>query len=74
MWFKKDQLTSDMYETLTKRIIDMEARLLTLETSEAVFRNKVLRKVQQAREEPEELNNSGGGLLRNGSNVKGFRK
>lgn len=74
MWFKKDKLTSDMYETLTKRIIDLEARILTLETSEAVFRNKVLRKVQQTREETEDINNSGGGLLRNVALAKGNRK
>lgn len=74
MWFKKDKLTSDMYETLTKRIIDLEARILTLETSEAVFRNKVLRKVQQAREETEDINSTGGGLLRNVALAKGNRK
>lgn len=67
MFFKKSALETDEYQTLIKRLIDLEARVLSLETNNAVFRDKVLRKVQVAREEPEEINMSEGGLLRHGN-------
>jgi len=66
----KRKLHQDDYDTLNRRLRTVEERTLALETSEAVFRNKVLRKVQRAREEeeePEELNKKTGGILGYGS-------
>jgi hypothetical protein len=61
----KRKIHQDDYDTFNARLHRIEERLLALETSEAVFRNKVLRKVQKAREEeePEQINKSGGGIL-----------
>jgi len=65
MWFKKSVLETDEYQTLLKRLLDVEYRVSALEASNQVFRDKVLRKVQRIHEEPEDLNTStGGGLLR----------
>lgn len=69
MWpFSKKQTEqqSDVIVTLNQRWIDMDARLTRLELNESVFRDKVLRKVQKARGEPEELNNNRPGLIVNG--------
>lgn len=68
MFFRKSVLETDEYKTLLRRYTELEARVLSLETSNTVFRDKVLRKVQKQREEmeePEQLNsNKQGGLLR----------
>ncbi len=64
--FKK-KITQEEYDSLSRRLVDVNTRLLTLETSEKVFRDKVLRKVQRAREteEEEEVLNTkpAGGLI-----------
>lgn len=63
MWFKKSALETDEYKTLIKRLVDLDARVLALETANSVFRDKVLRKVQKARDdEPEEQQQ--GGILK----------
>jgi len=64
------KITQEEYDTLTRRLLDVNTRLLQLETSEKVFRDKVLRKVQKAREveeDTEELNTkTTGGLIQYG--------
>jgi len=61
------KITQEEYDTLTRRLLDVNTRLLQLETSEKVFRDKVLRKVQKARElddESEDINTKpSGGIL-----------
>jgi hypothetical protein len=62
----KRKLHQEDYETFARRLRTLEERTLALEANEAVFRNKVLRKVQRAREEeeePEVLNKKIGGIL-----------
>jgi len=69
MWpFSKKQAEpqSDVISTFNERWLDIDARVTRLEVNETVFRDKVLRKVQKARGEAEELNTPGPGLLRNG--------
>jgi len=53
------------WETLNKRWADVETRLFRLELSEKDFRDKVLRKIQKAKqaEEGEEPKDLYGGML-----------
>jgi len=70
MFFRKQSaLELDEYKTLLKRITDLDARVLSLEASNEVFRNQVLRKVQiqHKEKEPEDLNKPNGGIIRYGS-------
>ena len=68
MWFsKKSALELDEYKTLLKRLTDLDARVLSLEASNDVFRNQVLRKVQIQKEKPEDLSKPTGGIIRYGS-------
>lgn len=62
MWFKKSALETEEYKTLIKRLVDLDARVLALETQNSVFRDKVLRKVQKARDEEQEEQT--GGILK----------
>lgn len=55
---KEKELVTDDIETYFKRIAMMEARLTALELNQDSFRDKVLRKIQQPRAEPEELQKS----------------
>jgi len=66
-WFKKSALELDEYKTLLKRYTDIEARVLSLETSNEVFRNQVLRKVQIQTEKPKDLNRVSGGIISYGT-------
>ena len=50
MWFqtpkKVESLKSDEYESILKRVIDLEQRIRRLELNEVDLRDKVLRKIQ----------------------------
>lgn len=50
MFFTKKQLNSEEFETLSKRIIDLNSRVTQLELSADDLRNKVLRKLQKKEE------------------------
>ena len=58
------------YETITKRVVDLSARISVLELNEEAFRNKVLRKMQKPREETEDINTTRPGILGYGLNTK----
>ncbi len=75
MWPFTNQKTEtvshlEQYETLTKRIIDVSARVTALELNEEAFRNKVLRKVQKAKEEPEDISTERPGIIGYGNNTE----
>jgi len=58
------------YETITKRVVDLSARISVLELNEEAFRNKVLRKMQKPREDTEDINTSRPGIIGYGNNSK----
>jgi len=58
------------YETITKRVVDLSARISVLELNEEAFRNKVLRKIQKPKEESEDINSIRPGIIGYGHNPK----
>lgn len=62
------QLSLEQYETLSKRWIDVDARISRLELNEESFRDKVLRKIQKPKEQPEELSTNRPGIIGYGPN------
>lgn len=61
-WLKCDH--SDVWEQSLQRWKDLDARVSRLETSEAIFRDKVLRKIQREKEEePKKPQDLYGGML-----------
>jgi hypothetical protein len=62
------QLSLEQYETLSKRWIDVDARISRLELNEESFRDKVLRKIQKPKEQTEELNTNRPGIIGYGTN------
>lgn len=61
-WLKCDH--ADVWETSLQRWKDLDARVSRLETSEAIFRDKVLRKIQRGKDEdPDKPKDLYGGML-----------
>lgn len=56
-------LTLEQYETLSKRWIDVDARVSRLELNEESFRDKVLRKIQKPKKESEDLSADRPGII-----------
>ena len=63
-------LTLEQYETLSKRWIDVDARVSRLELNEEGFRDKVLRKLQKAKEKPEDINTERPGIIGYGNSPR----